>query len=441
MTSETIEGLEIEQLEKGQSHRTFRVTIPEGEFANATRRELAAFRRDLTVRGFRKGRAPWSLVEVRHGEDARRSAAYELLQRASQECADRFGLVEIAPASAHLETFASGSALIGRVVLSVNPELGRIDHSGIKVRGETRDVTEADIGNVLEQLRREHAPLGPVGPRGLADGDAAEGDLEETEIDEEGNPRHRTPPTVHNGIRIGIGDAHYHPALQEALQGAQEGDTVSATVRFDETGADRERAGRTFRVRYTVRKALTPMLPALDDHFARRLGKDSLLALRGDLRDQLRAEFRKRNERVLDARILAELRRKNPLAPPPGIVKHGVNLEILRLRRQFAQAGRGDEWTGDVDEKARKQFQPQVETDIAYTFLLDALVEQETIRSAPEDLEAEIARAARERNETPQVTRAKLEEAGDLPRIESQLRRDAARRFLRERVEVILETP
>ncbi len=436
-----IEGLEVVQVEEEQSHRAFRVTVPAEVYGKAVRGRLAKFRREVRIRGFRKGKAPWPVIEERFAEEAKEEAARDLLRRAGRECLARFDLLPVAPVVARVESDTRGEPLVGHVEVSIHPELGAIDFKGIKVRGEVSEVTESDIGKVLENLRREHAKLGPVGSRGLVDGDAVEGDLEETELDEEGNPRHRTPPRVVPGIRLGIGENHYHPALHEALQGAQEGDTVTATVRFDAGIPDRERAGRGFRVRYTVKQALTPVLPPLDDSFARTLGAGSLLALRGDIRDKLREKHRERDEREVDSRILEEIRRKNPVTPPPGIVQQGLESEVRRMAEHFARAGRDLAQDEGALKEMVDRLRPRIEADIAYGILLDTLAEQEDIQVPPGELEAAIAASARERNETPAVVRAQWEEGHDMKQAELLLRRAATRRFLRERVEIIGDGP
>ncbi len=431
-----IPGLEVELVEEGQSHRDFRVTIPAEAREKAVRSRLGKIRREVTIRGFRKGKAPWSVIESRYADEAREDAATDLLRSAGVACVERFELRPVAPVTARVEKGEPGEPLVGRVEVSVHPKLDPIRFDGIKVEAVHSPVTESDIGRVLENIRREVAPLGPVGPRGLADGDVAEGELEETELDEDGNPRHRTPPRKTSKVRLGIGENHYHPAMQEALQGAQAGETVSATVRFDAGIPDQERAGRTFSARYTVTEALSPVLPPLDDAFAQKIGKDSLLALRGDIRDGLREEHQRRDERELDSRILARLREKNPVVPPPGVVRQGLENELRRFASQLVEAGRDLAQSREALGEMRERLEPRVERDLAYGILLDLLAEQQEIEAPAKELEAAIAAAARERDEAPAVVRAQLEKDGGLLHMKLLLRRAAARRFLRERAEI-----
>ncbi len=435
-----IEGLEAELVEERQSFRAIRVTIPADEYEKATRAELAKIRRKVTIRGFRKGKAPWTVVDRAYGAEAAGDAADALLKQAGGECLARFELRPVAPVTAAAETDERGGPLVGRVEVSVDPGLESIDADGLEVRAETTPVQEEQIQAVLENIRRERAQLGPVGPKGLADGDVVEADLEETELDESGEPRHRAPPRLVPGIRLGVGEDHYHPALHEALQGARDGDTVTATVRFDARIPDQERAGRAYRVRATVKQALSPIPPPIDDAFAQALGKDSLLALRGDVRDRLREENRIRDERALDARILEALREKNPVEPPPGVVEQGVEAEVREIAAQLARSGRDVSQDEEAFRKLIESVRARVEADVAYGILLDTLVRQEGIEHSEEEFDAAVEAEARARGQSAAVVRAKMKARDEL-RLKILLRRAAARRFLRERATIHRQSP
>ena len=271
--------------EEGQSRRAIEVTIPAPVFEEAVQQELRRIRRKAHLRGFRKGKAPRERIELLYGNEATEEAMSRLLGRATRQSLHELDVQPLDVPKAAPEEATRGRPLVAKLRFSVWPEVGTVDFEGIKVTTRDVSVTESDIGETLEHLRMEKAQPGPIEGRGIQDGDLVVGDLQESSaIELAGAPA----PQVTKDVPLKVGSEAYHPSLHEALQGAGEGDTVVATASFGEESPDPQRAGRSIRAAFTIRQARTPVLPALDDAFARALGADSLLALRGDIRDRLR---------------------------------------------------------------------------------------------------------------------------------------------------------
>ena len=428
-----IPDLDFKLTEEGQSRRAIEVTVPAPIFEEAVQQELRRIRKRTHLRGFRKGKAPRERIELLYGKEATDEAVSRLLARATRQSLHELDVHPLEVPKATPEEATRGKPLTARLRFSVWPDVGTVDFEGIRITTRERTVTESDIGETLEHLRSERAQPEPIQGRGIQDGDLVVGDLQESNPVETGPAA--TPQTT-EGVALRVGSEAYHPALHEALQGASEGDTVIATASFGQESPDPQRAGRTIRAAFSVKQARTPVLPPLDDAFARELGASSLLALRGDIRDRLRKRAAQDERRDLAEQLVAALREKNPVEPPEPLVERDLDNRVRLLAGSMAQGGMPVEQVRSELEKHLGALRAECEKSVASTILVDALADQQGIETAAEAVEERLAREAAASGKTPAALRAAMEKDGRLERMRTQLRRDAAIDFLRDRAEL-----
>ncbi|MCY4627137.1 MAG: trigger factor [Acidobacteria bacterium] len=419
--------------EEGQSRRAIEVTIPAAVFEEAVQKELRRIRQKAHLRGFRKGKAPRERIELLYGSEATEEAMSRLLGRATRQSLHELDIQPLDVPKATPEEATRGKPLVARLRFSVWPEVGSVDFEGIKATTRDVSVTESDIGQTLEHLRMERAQPGPIEGRGIQDGDFVVGDLQESStIETGGSPA----PRVTKDVPLKVGSEAYHASLHEALQGAAEGDTVVATANFGEESPDAERAGRSIRAAFTIKQARTPVLPALDDAFARELGADSLLALRGDIRDRLRERAHQKERREVADQLVTTLREKNPVEPPEPLVERDLDNRVRMLANSLMQGGMPAEQVRSELEKHLDTLRAECEKTVAFTILVDALADQQGIETTEEAVEERLEQEATAAGKTPAALRAAMEKDGRLEQIRTQLRRDAAIDFLRQRAEL-----
>ena len=419
--------------EEGQSRRAIEVTIPAAVFEEAVQKELRRIRQKAHLRGFRKGKAPRERIELLYGSEATEEAMSRLLGRATRQSLHELDVQPLDVPKATPEEATRGKPLVARLRFSVWPEVGSVDFEGIKATTRDVSVTESDIGQTLEHLRMERAQPGPIEGRGIQDGDFVVGDLQESStIETGGSPA----PRVTKDVPLKVGSEAYHASLHEALQGAAEGDTVVATANFGEESPDAERAGRSIRAAFTIKQARTPVLPALDDAFARELGADSLLALRGDIRDRLRERAHQKERREVADQLVTTLREKNPVEPPEPLVERDLDNRVRMLANSLMQGGMPAEQVRSELEKHLDTLRAECEKTVAFTILVDALADQQGIETTEEAVEERLEQEATAAGKTPAALRAAMEKDGRLEQIRTQLRRDAAIDFLRQRAEL-----
>lgn len=425
-----VPGLEFRIEESTQTRRRLAAEIPAEVFEEALRTEFRKIRRQARIPGFRRGKAPKALIEERFFDEALGPACRALLRRAAGQVLEELDLAPLAPPEWTVKAAERGAPLRAEMAFSIWPTLGEIAFEGIEVTAAKREVTEAEIGDTLDEIARQRARPGPVEGRGLQDADFVAGDLEEVELAGADAPR-ATPD-----LRLQVGGGGYHPALHEALQGASVGDTVVATAAFGADSPDRERAGRTIRAQFTIREAATAVPPPIDDDLARAVGAASLLALRGDIRDRLKQRAARDDRNELESKLLAALLEKNPVEAPEPAVEAELEARLRLLGADLARQGVDLEKTRIDWERQANELRPVVERSVRGMIALDALAEQEDIEPTEEEVEERLGAMAEREGKTVAAVRGALEKDDRLEGLVARLRRDRALRFLEERAEV-----
>ena len=427
--ADAIPGLDFRVEESTQTRRLVRAEIPAAVFEESLQVEFRKIRRKARVSGFRRGKAPKALIEQRYFEEARDPACRTLLLRATRVLLRELDLEPIATPSWTLRETVRGRPLVAEVVFDLYPALGEIVFDGIEITVARREVSEAEIVETLDEIARRQAKPGPLGDRGLRDADLVTGVLEETDL------AGAEPPRATEEVRLQVGTGAYHPGLHEALQGAAVGDTVVATAHFGEDSPDPERAGKTFRVQFTVQAAATAVSPPIDDDLARSVGANSLLALRGDIRDRLRKEAARADRREVEQKMMAALLEKNPVEAPAPLIDAELEARLQALANTLTRRGVDLENAGVDWQKQAAELRPAAESAVRAGILLDTLAEQQGLEPGAERIEKRLRDIAEREKQTVAKVRAALDE-GRMRALVAEMRREQTLRFLEERTKV-----
>jgi trigger factor len=150
---------------------------------------------------------------------------------------------------------------------------------------------------MLDKLRKQRVTWTKV------DRPAREGDRLEIDFDGTIDGEPFTGGSSKN-VPLELGSGAMVPGFEDQLLGAEAGQQRTVEVTFPEDYASREVAGRTARFDVNVKAVAEPVLPALDDAFARAFGVAD-----GGL-EKLREEVQRNMQRELDAAIKVRIKQQ-----------------------------------------------------------------------------------------------------------------------------------
>ena len=284
--------------------------------------------RQVRIPGFRPGRVPPQVIDMRVGRgavltEAVNDALPELYSKAVQE-AEVFTLGQPDVEITQLE---DGKELTFTAEVEVRPKFELPDLSELSVTVENAEVTPDDVEEYLSSLRERFASL-KTAQRPAEDGDYITIDLSAS-VD--GEP---VEDAQASGLSYEIGSGTMLEGLDEALAGMSAGD--SSTFTSELAGGDA--AGQQADVTVTVQSVKVKELPELDDDFAQLASEfDTLGELRADTRRQLERVKRLRQATQARDRAVDALVDSMDIPLPEKYVEHEMEHARESVDNQLAQ--------------------------------------------------------------------------------------------------------
>lgn len=278
----------------GTLERRLSITLPEDRLQSLVAGRLAEIGRNVRIKGFRPGKVPAKVVEQRFGAQVR-GEAIEGLLRESFDSAIRSNELRVA-GMPRIEK-AGESELEFVATVDLVPEFGEIDVSKLTVVRDVAEITDADIEQMIENLRLQRRSFVPVSRA------AKEGDLVAVEtfsvVDGE-----RLPAEGAEKGQVLIGGGMMFAPIEQALVGLAKGDEKTLDVDFPADWRVAQLAGKTAQVTVKAVDVAEAVLPEVDAEFIKSFGVKG-----GDV-EQFRADIRTNLQRELKGALMNRLRRE-----------------------------------------------------------------------------------------------------------------------------------
>lgn len=373
VTVETLEGLQ----------RRLNITVPAANIEDAVAAELRNIAKNRRFDGFRKGKVPMKMVAKMYGKAVRQDVLGEVMQRHFIEAIVK---EKINPAGA--PTFApveigEGKDLVFTATFEVYPEVELKGLENIAVEKPAAEVTDADVAEMLETLRKQQATWKEVD-------EAAEngkrvsidfvGSIDGVEF--EGGKAENFPLEMGAGRMI--------PGFEDGIVGKTKGMEFVIDVTFPEDYHAENLKGKAAKFAIKVNKVEARELPELNDEFVARFG-----VAEGGV-DALKAEVRKNMERELKQAIKARIKeqaieglvKENEIQVPSALIDQEINI----LRQQAAQR-----FGGNVEAAAqlpRELFEEQAKRRVVVGLLLGEVIRTHELKADEEKVKALITEMA-----------------------------------------------
>lgn len=425
--------MKSELVDVSATRKSLTVEIPPHEVEAAIDRVTREYGRKARLPGFRPGKVPPKMVRQRYRSQILHDVAHDLIPRAVDQALGERGVEPVNTPDIRDVVVEEGRPLTFTATFDVLPPFDPGPFETIQVRRARAAVDEEAVSQTLERLRERAARFEP------ASGPAAPGltlvvNLVRTPIGRDGTAG---AAERHEQVSVELGARANPPGFDAAVGGMMPGETRSFTLAYPDDYVIAELAGGQVSYTVTLTELRQRIVPALDDEFARDLGADTLDALRDRVRADLLAEAREAAERELRADLLRQLAARVPFAVPDVLVDREIDRRVDDFLRRLLEQ-RIDPRTTSIDWAAFREGQRGPATDaVASAIVLDEVARREGLVVTAEELEAEIARFARQAARTPAAVRAQLERDGGLARLQAGLRREKALAFVLGRVQVV----
>ncbi len=377
--------------ERIDNHKTvLSLEVPQTEVVKAVEKAYRKLANQVNIPGFRKGKAPRKVVEMRIGKEALLDEAFEILapqayaKALEEQSIDPVGRPEI-----EVITLAEDQPLVFKATVVKKPEVTLGQYKGLTIEKTAAEVTDADVDSELEKNRSRNAKMVVVEDAELKQGDLAiidfKGFVDGVPFD--GGEGKSYP--------LEIGSGSFIPGFEEQLIGAKSGDEREVSVSFPEDYFVAELAGKAAKFTVNIHDIKRKEMPELDDEFAKESGEfDTLAELKSDIKNKLEQTAADKAEREFRAAAIKAVVDGAELEVPDVMVENQIDNMIqdldVNLQQRGMQLAKYLEYTKMDMAALRENYRAAALYNVKTDLVLEAIVKAEGFTAAPEDLQQEI---------------------------------------------------
>ena len=369
------------------------IEVAAEEFVAATAKAYNKNKNQISVQGFRKGKAPQAIIEKLYGASIfYEDAANDLIPGAYEAAAKESGLDITSYPSIDVVQVEKGKPFIFTAEVALRPEVELGEYKGVEIEKVSAEVTEEDIEAEIKKVQEQNAREVTV-DRPAENGDTVMIDYEgsvDGELFEGGSAE---------GYGLVLGSGSFIPGFEDQLIGASAGSDVDVHVTFPEAYHADDLAGKEALFKVKVHEVKTKDYPIVDDEFAQDVSDfDTLEEYKEDLKKSLAEKKAQEAKAEKQQKVMDVVVGNAKMDIPEAMVRKSTDDMMNQYAQELAAQGLSMDvyfkYTGMTPQQLAEQLKPQALANIKNRLVLDAIVAAENIEITDEEIEAEIQRLA-----------------------------------------------
>ncbi len=410
--------------------RELELEIPAEEVTKKIENVAKEFARIANVPGFRRGKAPVSLIRRKFADDIKAEVLQSLVPERVEQAVAEQKLTPVSQPQVDKLDFNEGQPLKFRAVFEVLPEFELGNYKGLELEMPALELNDEDVTKTLEDMRERAATFAPVEGRAIQDGDFAQVKLL-------GTPEGGGDPLQADSVLCHIGAEETMEPFNANLKGANIGDHKNFDVEYPADYPDPKLAGKKYHYAVEVLGMKTKKLPELNDDFAKDVSDATTLEeLKKKVREGLEHQRDHKHKELLHEKVLAEIVKLHDFPVPESLVQHQMDVRLERVVRSLAAQG-VDPRAVNVDwVTLRKRQEDRAKDDVKAELIVDRIASAESIDVTDEEVTHELEHMASHSGESAEAIRARLTKQGTLDRMKAKLRSDKTLDWLAQNAKV-----
>ena len=355
------------------------VTLDYDEIKSEIEEAYKEERKNLTLPGFRKGKAPLAMLKKMYGEAIEYRASEKIAQKKFWDVADEKGLKPVSTPQLVDIDFEIGKKLSFKVKYEIKPKLELKDYKGIEIEKPIFKTRDEDVEKEIEYLLKAH---GTYQEAEVVEGEDFRITCNLQGLDENGNARAEARS---ENMVIDLQDTKVNPQIVQNAQGKKTGEKFEFTF-IDEHyhGEEKHRVEYKYEAEITKIEKLVP--PEITEELIKKISKDkatTLDELKAEIRTNIETFYKEQSESIYTNSLLNTVVKNNDFTPPPGYVEN-----ILTRMTEMEKENAKRYGQNNFDEHAAMhQLQPRAEWNAKWQIILENISEAEGIKVEDADLE------------------------------------------------------
>ena len=369
-------------------------TVEAAKFDEAIQKVYKQSAKYFNIPGFRKGKAPYKIVEKYYGAQIFYEDAFnELVPEIYDEEIKASKLEVVSRPKMDVVQMEKGKDLIFTAIVSTRPEVKLGKYKGIELKKVEYKVEDGDIDHELEHMAEHNSRMVTVEDRAVKDGDTTTIDFEGfvDGVAFEGGKA--------EGHQLVIGSNTFIPGFEDQIIGMKIGEEKDINVKFPEEYFSKDLAGKDAVFHVKLHAISVKEMPKLDDEFAKDVSEfDTLEELKKSIKERLEKDNADKAKAEMENAAIDAVIENTKLDVPEGMIDLEIDEMIDNIAQRLQYQGMNLDtylkMMGKTESQLREEFKPDAKKNVETRLILSQIVEDEKLKADEDYINAELTKMA-----------------------------------------------
>jgi trigger factor len=337
-------------------------------------KELLKIRKDVQFPGFRKGKAPLSMIKKSYGQNVEAQTMESAVQNALEKAVTENEIQIVGMPDAKKIDFNDDGDLMMTIEVDTYPEVELKNYKGFEFIKDTYIIEDSFVEENINRLRKQQATKTEVSGK-AEDGQIVVIDMQE--LDQDGVP---LKGKKYNDITISIGEGRFDPELEKQIIGLEKDIPTKISKEYPKDYAQKEMAGKKENYEITVKKIETETLPELDEEFVKKANPNvkTVEEFRDSVKAGIEQDYKREGENRFSQELSQKLIEENPFDVPDALVENYLDNVIKDVKQRDPKA----------DERSlREYYKTDSLANMKWHYIKEQVGKDENISVEEKDIE------------------------------------------------------
>ena len=373
-------------------------TVPASRFEEAIQEVFKKSAKYFNIPGFRKGKAPFKIVERYYGDSIFYEDAFNELAPVVYDEEIKENKIEVASRpQVDVVQMEKGKDLIFTAIVATKPEVKLGKYKEIPLKKIEYKVTDEDIDHEINHMAEHNSRMVTVEDREVKDKDIVTIDFEGFT---DGKPFEGGKAENHE---LTIGSKTFISGFEDQIIGMKIGEEKDIKVTFPKDYFSKDLAGKEATFHVVLHGIKEKQLPTIDDEFAKDVSEfDTLKELKDSIKEKMEKENEERAKHETEDAAIEEVCKNTNIDIPEGMVELEIDNIMQNLDQRLNYQGLNLEqylkMMGKSEEDFRKDYKEQAEKNVKTRLVLEQIVKDEKIKEDEKYIKDKIEEMAKQYN-------------------------------------------
>ena len=353
--------------------RRLTIGVPSAQVESEVAKRLQEASKNIRLNGFRQGKIPMKVVKQRYGAGVRQEVVGEVMSRSFYEAVQSEDVKPAGQPSIEPKVISEGKDLEFVATFEVYPVVELADFSKVEITKHNASVSDTDVGNMIEVLRKQQATWSEV-ERAAEIGDKVKIDFVGTKDGEE------FAGGKADGQELLLGSGSMIPGFEDGVVGLKAGEEKVIALTFPEDYQADELKGAAVEFAVKVSTVLDSELPELNDELFAKFGVEAggEAKFREEVKGNMERELSNAAKAKVKKQVMDSLIESHQVDLPSALVAGEVDALRGQMMQQFGGA------SDKIDAKTLlpdDMFKEEAERRVALGLLVGEVIKKAELKA------------------------------------------------------------